>query len=325
MNKNKYMDEIEELNTNDIASAEPIRKKKSGHKTVKSFFIIVLSVLCVVGIVLIHKLHNEAVTNTSRPSRVGRIMTPGRTNTSAAVSSTPLTPESSTDFHTGSDISASILPTSAESVKDSLTLTETKQTLFEKSETSSVLAQPIQSIQPIVSDTSVQSNYSLHDALIFKEHFIKGMSCNSDYNKLMSASKKTPYMQSVLNNLSPFCLGKDLPLHNIRETFLKDKKRALIADYQSKNPQWLAYIKALFVSVIEIRRLNPISTKPKDIIYKAQNELYHHNIIQAEKLLRTLPIIMQESMNGFFREAEIYMRADESLNELILSFEGKGE
>lgn len=319
MNKNKYMDEIEELNAQDIASESSSRTKKSSRKTVKSFFIIILSVLCIIGIVLIHKLHNESITNTSTQTRVSRIMSPRRT---LATQSASLPAATVSHFDTESPVSQAVLPTIVSNETATLAIPETTPLSTDRTET---IATPTSAVNLEIPEADVNPSYSLRDALIFKEHFLKGITCNADYNKLMAVPNKTRRMQSVLNNLSPFCSGKDLALDNIREAFLKDKKRALIASYQAKNPQWLAYIKALFVSVIEVRRLNPTSTKPKDIIYKAQNELYRQNIAQAEKLLRTLPIPMQEAMNDFFREAEIYMRADESLNELILSFEGKGE
>lgn len=321
MNKNKYMDEIEELNVQDIASESSSHTKKSSRKTIKSFFIIILSILCIIGIVLIHKLHNESITHSSVQTRVSRIMSPRRTLTTPSSASLPSSTVS--HFETETNLNPTVLPTPGVSNETTaLVLPETTTLSTDRAETS---ATPIASVGIEIPETDIKPNYSLRDALIFKEHFLKGITCNADYNKLMAVPNKTRRMQSVLNNLSPFCSGKDLALDNIREAFLKDKKRALIANYQAKNPQWLAYIKALFVSVIEVRRLNPTSTKPKDIIYKAQNELYRQNIAQAEKLLRTLPIPMQEAMNDFFREAEIYMRADESLNELILSFEGKGE
>ncbi len=336
MNKNKYMDEIEELNSQDTSSPDSVRKKQSGRKAVKSLFIFVLSVLCVIGIILIHRLHKDAVIDTTNKIRINRMTQPRKVHPqnpvlSPATTNTDIT--QSTRFLTEKNAGSSISPIPSEVKSQSFSKKSMTPSMQQTTPSTDEIptnvktdvARPTDSgITPTIGIT-VKTNYSLRDALMFKEHFLKGLSCESDYRKLMNATHKTRQMQSTLNYLSPFCSDRGEMFKDIRNTFLENKRDALIAMYKLQNPAWLAYIKALFVSVIEVRRLNPKSTKPKDIIYKAQSELYQQNITKAETLLRALPLPMQEAMGDFFRDAEIYMRADESLNKLILSFERQGE
>lgn len=336
MNKNKYMDEIEELNSQDTSSPELARKKQSGRKAVKSLFIFVLSVLCVIGIILIHRLHKDAVIDTTNKIRINRMTQPRKVHSQNPV----LSPVSTVaDTTSSARMSAEKKPVASigqipAEVRAERFPQKPMPTLQQATSTADEIpadvspdsiSETVMGITPTIGITVAKSNYSLRDALMFKEHFLKGLSCESDYRKLMNATHKTRQMQSTLNYLSPFCSDRGDMFADIRATFLQNKREALIAMYKLQNPAWLAYIKALFVSVIEVRRLNPKSTKPKDIIYKAQSELYHQNITKAETLLRALPQPMQDAMSDFFREAEIYMRADESLNKLILSFERQGE
>ncbi|MBQ9090102.1 MAG: hypothetical protein IJY58_03545 [Alphaproteobacteria bacterium] len=324
MNK-KYIEEIDDLNANEQIHEPSVKKPKNIRRIMRTFFIGFLSVLCLVGIVLIHKLHKDSqkhpstgvthfnrIVNTKLPvlaqpiksisSSVKSLETVNQpafpvTQEPAFLSPTPSAPSSDniSELTTPTDTPAVALPVSDK--------TDAKQ-----------VAIPVK-----------KTDYTLQSALIFKEHFLKGLPCVQDYQRLLSAQYKTPEMMTVLNNLSPYCASETGVRQNIKDIFLKEKKRSLIAGYEMKNAKWLAYVKALVVSVIEIRKLNPTTSKPKDIIYQAQNELYHQNIRQAVALLKTLPPHMQDAMSHFFREADIYIRADDSLNKLILSFEHAGE
>ncbi|MBR4932273.1 MAG: hypothetical protein IKZ02_04525, partial [Alphaproteobacteria bacterium] len=150
-------------------------------------------------------------------------------------------------------------------------------------------------------------------------------SCYADYQELMRIADKTPQMKEVLNNLSPYCMRLIPANVAVKNAFLKNKRQALVAMYQAKSPLWLSYLKTVLVYLVEIRKLNPTTSRPKDLLYKVQNEIYQNNIIQADKLAKQLPMHMQRALPDFFREAEIYLRAEESLNKLILSFEKEGK
>ena len=149
--------------------------------------------------------------------------------------------------------------------------------------------------------------------------------CKHDYQKLLNVPNKTTEALAVLNDLSPYCLNDQKPVLNVLEAFLKNKKEAIIAYYHKNNPAWLAYLKAIPISLIEIRRINPEKNTPKNILYKAQNELISQNVENAVNFVTQLPLEMQQKMDDFYREAAIYNRSLQSLDQLILSFERKGE
>ncbi len=321
MNKNKYVDEIEELNATDTMERQT--KKKSSRQTFKTLFIIILFILCVLGVTRIVKLHKEAANTLTERPQVNSVM-PRKMPLLNATKSLTNAPASYIEIAEKKPTTSSL---------NTPVLTQTKpvevkpEPVLEKSVdiVAPMPSAPITSILPSTPTKPVVIGYTLQDALTFKDNFSKGNSCETDYQKLLVSPYKTQAMQNVLNNLSPYCSSQADALANIRTIFLKNKKQALIAGYKANSPKWIAYIKAILVSTVEIRKLNPKTSKPKDIIYKAQNELYRKNVYQAEKLLRTLPAVMQEQMTDFFREADIFIRANNSLNELILSFDKKGE
>ena len=167
--------------------------------------------------------------------------------------------------------------------------------------------------------------FTLKDALRFKENFLAENPCLIDYQKLLNVPNKTTQALAVLNDLSPYCLHNQKPVQNILDAFLKNKKEAIIEFHAKNNPAWLAYLKSIPVSLIEIRRINPTKNTEKNILYKAQNELLSQNVENAVNLVTQLPLYMQQKMNDFYREASIYNRALYNIDQLILSFERKGE
>ena len=142
---------------------------------------------------------------------------------------------------------------------------------------------------------------------------------------MLNTTHKTALTDDVLNNLSPYCLSNQSAIKNVKDAFLKNKKKALIVYYKENNPTWIAYLKAIPASLVEIRKINPTEDTPKDLIYKAQNEIDSQNISKAIDLITKLPLTMQQKMTDFYREAAIYNRAKNSIDQLILSFEVKGE
>ncbi len=319
MNKNKYVDEIEELNATDTMERQT--KRKSSRQTFKTLFIIILFILCVLGVTRIVKLHKEAASSLTERPQVNSVM-PRKMPLLNATKSLANTSTSYIEIAEKKPAAPSL---------NTPVLAQTKPVDVKPDPIKSVDAVvptpsiPVTSTLPNTPPKPMVIGYTLQDALTFKDNFSKGNSCETDYQKLLVSPYKTQAMQIVLNNLSPYCSSQADALANIRTTFLKNKKQALIAGYKANSPKWIAYIKAILVSTVEIRKLNPKTSKPKDIIYKAQNELYRKNVYQAEKLLRTLPAVMQEQMTDFFREADIFIRANDSLNDLILSFDKKGE
>lgn len=314
----KYMEEIDEIDNRSSHGDAVPTKKKSTRRILKSALILVLSVLCVTGGVLIHKINHKQLPSFT-PTPLNQMLSQkltgkttvkpaladpaprryrGRPSQPAAPVQTPPQPVT-----TVADISQETLQQALESQEN--------QELMPTAATPQVKVPRVQ-------------EYTMAQALLFKEHFLTGLSCQNDYETLQKVKEKTPLMREVLNGLAPYCRHELPALDNVKSAFLNNKRKALVMMYQEKSPHWLSYLKSILVYLIEIRKLNPETMRPKDILYKAQNEIYHNNIVKATLLLKQLPPQMQASMPDFFRESEIYLRADKSLNELILSFE-KGE
>ena len=307
MSAHKYMEEIDEIDSREHDGDIVPTRKKSTRRILKSVLIIILSVLCVTGGVLIHQLNNQQV-QTYRPTQLNKAVmskTPSQTTVQPKLSDPAPKMKSK--------------PTPEISLQEEQALD--KEVVPQFAKTSSPVNTAIPQKTPTV---STKREYSMAQALLFKEHFLTGLSCREDYQALSAVQHKTPVMREVLNGLAPYCRHEVSALENIKEAFVNNKRKALVMMYQEKSPHWISYLKSVLVYLIEIRKLNPASSRPKDMLYKAQNELYHNNIVKATLLLKQLPPQMQEAMPDFFRESEIYLRADKSLNELILSFEKEG-
>ena len=290
-------------------------RPKGFTRFLKPILITVLSVLCLLGGIVLHKTPSrekeytqpivayQPITKQNQLNILSKKVTEQKTNTNLAiVKSVPATTPEKKEM---GSLDNTILTTG-----------DTKSETQDIIQTSSNET-PVKTQQPI--------GFTLKEALDFKEHFLTEDSCHTDYQKLLNLSDKTKEVVDVLNDLAPYCLSNQKPVKNLREAFLKDKKEALIVYYKENNPAWLAYLKAIPASLIEIRKINPQANKPKDILYKAQNEILSQNVSKAIEYVTMLPLSMQRKMNNFYREAAIYNRAKNSLDQLILSFEIKGE
>ena len=308
MSAHKYMEEIDEIDNREHDGDVVPTRKKSTRRILKSVLIVILSVLCVTGGVLIHKLNNQQL-QTYRPTQLNKTL-PQKTPSPTTVQPKLSDPAPKVKSMPSADISLQ-----EEKALD-------KEVVPELMKTSA----PVNAVNSEQQSLTAfrKKEYGMAQALLFKEHFLTGLSCREDYQALSAVQHKTPVMREVLNGLAPYCRHEVSALENVKEAFVNNKRKALVMMYQEKSPHWISYLKSVLVYLIEIRKLNPASSRPKDILYKAQNELYHNNIVKATLLLKQLPPQMQEAMPDFFRESEIYLRADKSLNELILSFEKEG-
>ncbi len=318
-------DEIEKLNDHFSNSEDAPTHSKGVSRILKPTLITILSLLCLTGGIVLHKLHKtdgETLSTKKYESySVSTSLNLLKENT-AIPSDNPL--KSSTTLSTLTSLSP------VKTVPDPLLIeNETPMnTLAEKTDVTPTTLEtsplPIETAKP-VSQPSFLDGFTLGDALKFKENFLAENDCSSDYQKLLNVPNKTTQALAVLNDLSPYCLHNQKPVQNVLEAFLKDKKEAIIAFYKHNNPAWLAYLKSIPISLIEIRRINPIKNSPKNILYKAQNALISQNVENAVNLVTQLPLYMQQKMDAFYREASIYNRSLQSLDQLILSFERKGE
>lgn len=362
----KENDDLEDMTEHEITEEEVPLKESTLKKTLKSILITVLSILCITGGVLIHKIHSLSAERTqyrALPVIKNQLSVTSDTVKSSISKTKTVKPDltvpstlSTVAEQTGAKEKA-IPPvlTVAEAITtpDQVEMVPTEIPIF----TSPVVPEMNSSLNPVASqgsETVTASNsltnaveneekdivenplpkavhypklegFTLRDALLFKEHFLTEESCFDDYQKLLHANGKNQEALDVLNDLSPYCLTNQQPVKNVRSAFLKDKKKALIVSYREKKPAWIAYLKAIPASIIEIRKINPVTDKPKDILYKAQNEINRQNVSKAVDLVTQLPLSMQLVMKNFYREAAIYNRAKNSIDMLILSFEYKGE
>ena len=295
--------------TEDLADSTNTPKRKKISKLVKPILITTLSALCLSGGIVLHKMHSFENQYTE-PLKKQHMLK--KHQPLALLKNNSLTALTSKNIENTEPQQS--LPTkkteetSSQPLSDDLSITETKAPL-----------------QKNISSIVKMDGFSLADALRFKDRFLTEDNCYEDYQKLSNATNKTPEATEVLENLYPYCIINQGAVKNVKSAFLKNKKEALIVYYRETNPLWLAYLKAIPAMLIEIRRINPQKDKPKDILYKAQNELYSQNVSKAMDLVNTLPLSMQQKMGDFFREAGIYNSAKESLDQLILSFEKQGE
>lgn len=313
--RKKETEEINQITESLSSSTATKARSKSLSRIVKPVLITSLAALCLTGGIVLHKIHTiEKQRTTQKTVKTFKQEKPfqlgvSKTNRQPA----PIKILNETLQVEGIEQTKPLKPAE----NKPLDINEIAATEQPALKDTPLLQEQNKSIQEI--------GFSLADALLFKEHFLTEESCFEDYQKLLSTTHKTALTDDVLNNLSPYCLSNQSAIKNVRDAFLKNKKKALIIYYKENNPSWLAYLKAIPASLVEIRKINPTEDTPKDLIYKAQNEIDSQNISKAIDLITKLPLTMQQKMTDFYREAAIYNRAKNSIDQLILSFEIKGE
>ena len=324
-------DSIDKNNEHFSNAEDMVSKPKGISRILKPILITLLSILCLTGGIVLHKLHSVETKMNSKNSygsyTASSSLSLLKENTSIPLDN-PLNPLSTISTINNLSINE----------EENLTKSNKSEEIPQANLQDEILAQaPV--LEPAVSEEangpinpaknistlSFLDGFTLKDALEFKENFLAENNCKNNYQKLLNVPNKTPEALAVLNDLSPYCLNDQKPVLNVLEAFLENKKEAIIAYYKKNNPAWLAYLKAIPISLIEIRRINPQKDTPKNILYKAQNELLSQNVENAVNFVTKLPLEMQQKMDEFYREAAIYNRSLQSLDQLILSFERKGE
>ena len=313
--RKKETEEITQITESLSSPTATKARSKRLSRIVKPILITTLAALCLTGGIVLHKIHTIEKQRT------------GQKTVKTFKQEKPFQLGVSKTHHQPTPIKIFNETPQIESVEQTKMLKPTEKEPLNVNEIAAIeqlplkdtplLQEPLKEVQEI--------GFSLADALLFKEHFLTEESCFEDYQKLLNTTHKTTLTDDVLNNLSPYCLSNQSAIKNVRDAFLKNKKKALIVYYKENNPSWLAYLKAIPASLVEIRKINPTEDTPKDLIYKAQNEIDSQNISKAIDLITKLPLTMQQKMTDFYREAAIYNRAKNSIDQLILSFEVKGE
>ena len=95
--------------------------------------------------------------------------------------------------------------------------------------------------------------------------------------------------------------------------------------YKENNPRWLAYTKMVASMIVEVRRINPKKQTPKNILFMAENALDVRNFEKVIQTVQKLPKTMQLDFIPFVQLATEYVNAQNATEQLILSFERKGE
>ena len=337
---------------------------KSLQRFIRSVLILSLSVLCVVGGLLIYQLHarldkatpvlpkiNKVQTVPSiRLKTIQKETTPSRF---APLASKPQPSPSSNTLTVPSDSKNSesikkedILPAeTTEKAPDTKAMNPEEELPLAEIEPAETPAQQneetIQNSAPETPSTltgvSRQTDvnvptpisnapyFTLQDALMLRDHLQAGKSCRTDFQKLLKSQTVNHTWYTLIEQLTPICATNKEPLNEIRSLFRKEHKRAIIAYYRQNNPWWLAYLKAVPATMIEIRKLNPTTQTPLDLLFSAQNALSHGDLKQTADLIHALPQPMQMAFHEFNKQMDLYLKAQNETEQLVLSFEQKGK
>ncbi len=296
----------EAVPVNEIKAPTP----RSFRRFFKSVLVVFLSVLCVGAGVLIYQMHHRLdqfhpILPTLRP--------------------TPLAPLS----HQSEPASPSINQVATESNRVlpnvEKQLSESKVVRINAKDTTvTVIKQdPVANIEK-QSETSLPV-FTLRNALTLRDHLNSAVSCREDLQTLLKSRIPGDEWNSMVEKLTPICVTDETIMTEMNTLFRRNKKRAVIAYYHKNNPWWLAYLKAVSVAIIEIRRINPQTETPSDILSVAQNQLAQRDIGRTADLIRKLPSEMQTAFQLFLDKADNYKAAQQEVDRLILLFERKGK
>ena len=179
--------------------------------------------------------------------------------------------------------------------------------------------------EEIVSITPAEPMLPLEAALNLRDHLALGLSCLPEFKAIMK--NRVPAgvdRENLIEILMPVCVNQTI-FEDMENAFKENKKRALMTYYLLNNPKWLAYLKTFGATLVDVRRLNPLKHKPKDIVSLAQSALMAHHVSESKNYVQKLPVEMKADFSEFLRLSAAYVKAQEVTNKLILSFGKKGE
>ncbi|MGN1063618.1 MAG: hypothetical protein ACI4QM_04785 [Alphaproteobacteria bacterium] len=239
--------------------------------------------------------------------------------------SLPVQPDKNTPIPVAQVIKTPLQPTTATDItehkSDPIASDTTKTTV--KNEESGSAPTEIQSADDTLPDTKpkTRSDYTLQDALIFRDHFLSEQSCANDFRKLILTDVKTFQMQEVITKTSYFCLSEPTVSDDLTAAFATAKKKALIRYYENQQPAWKGKIRAFLSSLIKVRNLNPTGSQVPDLLDKAHNALDGKNMTLCLETLNYLPETIKPIFARFSADAVRYTDAAGALDALILSYE----
>lgn len=163
-------------------------------------------------------------------------------------------------------------------------------------------------------------------ALDLRDKLTMGETCVGELSLLMS--EKLPEKADkakILNALMAICTDVSA-YKDLKNVFNQEKKDALTTFYRmTSSSKWTAYMKAIWTTLVDVRRLNPVKKRPKDIVSLAQNALNQYNVAEAIILVETLPPEMQADFQGFLGQAKAYILAQEAVDSLVFAYEMGGK
>lgn len=331
------------------------KKTFSLRKTLRSVLITILSVLCIIGGVLIHKLHSKGMgtyptfkrPETIRPAVVTQtaMWTPAahpsvmlKSDASAPkddgqVETTAVAPSLTADIapedkaqHLADDIADEFAalpqtPDEPADVSDGQTTVSDRQN--ESVNTTDI---PDKTVAPRPTTPLRKTRAVPLNAVLKLQHdFYHTSSCRKAFDALKSKASDDLKAQQVAVDLSPFCAESGSAKKRLKALFLKDKKQVLYAYYHQSHAPWHAYIRAFLIDLIDVHEINPEGQTPPELIDRAQTAIDQGDIAGALRILTALPFELKTEFAPFFREAAAFVRAEESLKTLILSYERQGE
>ncbi|MDR2901615.1 MAG: hypothetical protein LBU87_00700 [Lactobacillales bacterium] len=314
---------------------EPAKEKtsiaSSFKRFLKSALITILAILCIIGGVFIHTLYKKPITRkaplpaavTQERPRAG-VITEQKTHT--------------TPFKTKETPTAEVIPPAEEKLEaaiiypapqtsiipiddpEELIVVQEKPAPKIKQMTETIpLSTPMEYARPLPREIS---GIAMADILALQNALNNETSCAAAFQKLSAVSAKKELIQQAVIDLTPYCSGGNTyPLKDLKNTFKKDRKNVLGAYYRENNPLWLAYLKIFAHTMVDVQKLHPSGNSVPDILDKAQNALNGNNITDALLALKGLPGSLEPRMSEFLLKAQKYLKAKESVQMLILSFE----
>ena len=163
-------------------------------------------------------------------------------------------------------------------------------------------------------------------ALELRDKLTMGETCVGELSLLMS--EKLPEKADktkILNALMAICTDVSA-YEDLKSVFNQEKKEALTTFYRmTSSSKWTAYMKAVWTTLVDVRRLNPVKKRPKDIVSLAQNALNQYNVAEAIILIEQLSPEMQADFRGFLGQAKAYVLAQEAVDSLVFAYEMGGK
>ncbi len=320
------MSEKKEMKEEAIPVQEVKTKTISVKRFIRSLIVVILSFICVFIGVLIDQLHtpledfhptftNEQKAQMSFPEKVA-IQEVKIEKTIEKVKPEPQKTKTDSVESMGMDYP----PLNMQS-KVSETTTEDALPVIEEKNPAKEMPKVV---SPVELTQNKKSDLKVRDILQLRDNLNEGKSCFLDLQKLLKINL-SGQEKKLLNDIMPVCLTNGQAFLDLNKVFYANKKKALMTYYKENNPKWLAYTKVVASMIVEVRRINPKKQTPKNIMFMAENALEVRNFEKTIQMIQKLPKSIQLDFTPFVQLATEYIKAQEATEQLILSFERKGE